>query len=403
MPTGKIVMMLLMVMLLSSCWNRTELNELWVTAATGVDYRDGQWEVSYQIIVPSAMAGGAGNGSGGGSQPALHVYTVKGDTIHQALNLSSLETSRRIYVAHNRVVFIGKTAAEQGLDQLIDYYFRNSEARETVLMLYTDGDASAMLKKLAPPEKLAGAAYAELISKESKQVSIFPDTSVYDFALSLHSDAKGIGMPVAALKGENSEENEKELESLDIVKKTSTPLKMTLSKLAVFQEGRFAGLLNRKESLGLSWLAGKVQNTEIAFPCNDKKTKRSSYMINSSHTQLVPKYNGYRYTMQVRVKVDGSITEFGCKKNLSKIGEIRKLEKQIEKEIEDTIDEGWKGTQKLGVDTVGYGDIIHRKYPKKWREMKGDWPAEFRRMEIDVQVDALIRLPGLLQNHLGKK
>lgn len=402
MPTGKIVMLLFMVVLLSSCWNRTELNELWVTAATGVDYRDGQWEVSYQIIVPSAMTSGSGE-AGSGSQPAFHAYTVKGKTIHQALSLSNLETSRRIYVAHNRVVFIGKTAAEQGLDQLIDYYFRNTEARETVLMFYTDGAASEILKKLTPPEKLAGATYAELIDKESRQLSVFPDTSVYDFALSLHSDAKGIGMPVVSFKGENSEGNEKEFESLDVIKKTSAPLKMSLSKLAVFEGGRFVGLLNRKESLGISWLADKVKYTEIAFPCNDKKTEMTSFMINSSHTQLVPRYNGNRYIMEVKVKVDGSLTEYGCKKDLSKIGEIKKLEKQIEKAVEDIVYEGWKATQRLDVDTVGYGDIIHRKFPERWKNIKQNWPAEFRRMEIDVQVDALIRLPGLLQNHFGKK
>lgn len=399
MRTVKFVTMLVIIMLLSGCWNRIELNELWVTVATGLDYRDGQWEISYQFIVPSAMASGTGGGMGNAAQAASHVHTVRAKTIHQGLNISNLETSRRIYVAHNRVIFIGKKAAEKGLNQLIDYYYRNSEARETVLMLFTEGRASEILKKLAPPEKLAGAAYAELINNENKRVSIFPSTSVYDFSLSLHSDGKGVGMPVAALIGEKSEKNQKELESLDAAKKTSTALKVALSKLAVFQEGRFIGFLNRKESQGLSWITDKIQSTEISFPCEDehKKTQLSTLRINRSHTKLIPRYTGYHYTMQVKVKVDGSLVESGCKKDLSKPEEIEKLEEQIEKEIEKIIEEGWKGTQKLGVDAVGFGDIIHRKFPENWKSMKHNWPAEFRKMDIEVQVEALIRLPGLLQ------
>ncbi|MDP4098210.1 Ger(x)C family spore germination protein [Paenibacillus sp. P96] len=401
MQTGKFIILLFMTMLLSGCWNRTELNELWVTTATGVDYRNGQWEVSYQTIVPSAIASGSG-GVGSATQAALHVHTEKSKTIHQALNLSNLGASRRIYVAHNRVIFIGKTAAEKGLGQLIDYYFRNSEARETVLMLFTDGHASEMLKKLAPPEKLAGAAYAELITKESELVSIFPSISVYDFALSLHSDAKGIGMPAVSLKGEKSEKNQKELESLDVIKKTSAPLQISLSELAVFEEGRFIGVLNRRESLGLSWIADKIQSTEISFPCKDeqKKTQQASFMINSSNTKLVPRFNGYHYTMQVQVKVDGSLVESACKQDLSKPGETEKLERLIEKQVEKIIDEGWKGTQRLGVDTAGFGDIIHRKFPERWKSLKHNWPAEFKKMDIEVQAHALIRLPGLLQKHL---
>ncbi|KAF6621914.1 Ger(x)C family spore germination protein, partial [Paenibacillus sp. EKM208P] len=120
---GRFFMVLVVLFILAGCWNRVELNELWVTAATGVDMMDdGQWMVSYQIIVPSALASGTGGGTGGSSQPASHVLSVKSKTYNQALSYSNLKTSRRIYLAHNRVVFIGKRAAEKGMDRLIDYY-----------------------------------------------------------------------------------------------------------------------------------------------------------------------------------------------------------------------------------------------------------------------------------------
>uniref|UniRef100_A0AAE9PQ66 Spore germination protein N-terminal domain-containing protein n=1 Tax=Paenibacillus polymyxa TaxID=1406 RepID=A0AAE9PQ66_PAEPO len=213
-------MVLVVLFSLTGCWNRVELNELWVTAATGVDMMDdGQWMMSYQIIVPSAIASGTGGGSGSSSQPASHVFSIKSKTYNQALSYSNLETSRRIYIAHNRVIYIGKRAAEKGMDRLIDFYLRNTEAREMVSIIITDGLASDLIKKLLPPEKLQGAAMAELVDKESDSLSLFPKVRVYDFVLSMNSDSKSIGVPVAELIGERDHENEKEAESLDVFKK----------------------------------------------------------------------------------------------------------------------------------------------------------------------------------------
>lgn len=391
---------------LTGCWNRVELNELWVTAATGLDTTDdGQWKVSYQIIVPSAIASGTGGGSSGSSQPASYVFSVKAKTFNQALSYSNMESSRRIYIAHNRVVYIGKKAAEKGLDHLVDFYLRNTEARELVTMVITDGLASDILKKIMPPEKLQGAAMDDLIDNESDFLSVYPHVRVYDFILSMNSDSKSIGIPVAGLVGEKGQKNEEESESLDVLKKTSAPLKLRLTKLAVFQNGKLKGYLNEEEGLGVSYLSQKIKNTEISFLCSDQPGREmySSLRVNSANVKLKPRKTGYHYTMQVKVKVNGTLIDTTCTKDISKTQTIRDMEGEISKEVTRVINKGWMKIQELGVDTVGFADQIHRKFPKDWRTDKNDWDEEFKKMELDIQVDARIRRPGLLQKHIGSK
>ncbi|PYY30938.1 Ger(x)C family spore germination protein [Paenibacillus illinoisensis] len=391
---------------LTGCWNRVELNELWVTAATGLDTTDdGQWKISYQIIVPSAIASGTGGGSSGSSQPASYVFSVKAKTFNQALSYSNMESSRRIYIAHNRVVYIGKKAAEKGLDHLVDFYLRNTEARELVTMVITDGLASDILKKIMPPEKLQGAAMDDLIDNESDFLSVYPHVRVYDFILSMNSDSKSIGIPVAGLVGEKGQKNEEESESLDVLKKTSAPLKLRLTKLAVFQNGKLKGYLNEEEGLGVSYLSQKIKNTEISFPCSDQPGREmySSLRVNSANVKLKPRKTGYHYTMQVKVKVNGTLIDTTCTKDISKTQTIRDMEGEISKEVTRVINKGWMKIQELGVDTVGFADQIHRKFPKDWRTVKKDWDEEFKKMELDIQVDARIRRPGLQQKHIGSK
>ncbi|MNV34838.1 Spore germination protein B3 precursor [compost metagenome] len=393
------VVMLMFVLILAGCWNRIELNELGIVVAKGVDYTDGEWTMSYQIIVPSSMASGTGGTSGGSSQPSVHVISMNTKTIHQALNLSNLEYPRRIYVSHNKVVVIGKNAAEHGIGELMDYYFRNTESRETVQLILTEGRAIDILNKLCPPEKLPGASLSDLLNKESKQVSAFPVTNVFNFALKMNSDAQGNRLPVIDLVGDKSGNHEEELKSQDVLKLTEQPLKTKITKLAIFQRDRLVGLLDYKESFGLSWITGDIKNTEISFPCSKERQtqEHAGYRVNSSKTKVTPRRSGSHYVMQIKVKLKGNLTESTCQQDLSNPKVIKELEAQIEQQIEDYINTGWSAMKRLKTDAVGFADMIHRKFPSDWRRIKENWQDELAQMDLDVQVQATIRRTGLIQ------
>jgi spore germination protein KC len=395
------VMLSLTTLILSSCWNRTELNELRITTATGVDFKDGKWLVTYQTIIPSSMASGTGGASGNSGQPGIHVFSVKADTFNKARNLSNLETSRRLYVAHNKVVVIGKDAAEKGISELIDLYLRSTEARETVYILVTDGQANELLKKMVPPEKLPGESYGEILDKETDLVSIFPKTTIYDFALHLYSDSKSIGIPVATLSGEETTQNIKDLESLNVLKTTSQPLKITLSQLGIFQKDKLVGWLNRQESKGLSWLTDQIKGTEISFPCSDHEKKLNSITVTSSKTKLKPLKSDNHFTMHVKINANGVLMESVCKEDLSKPEVISALQKIIEEQIEEDIKAAWDALQRLDADTPGFANIIHRKYPKDWKEINDDWETEFKKMELKIQIKVNIKRPGLIQKSVN--
>ncbi|MFM9278919.1 Ger(x)C family spore germination protein [Paenibacillus jiagnxiensis] len=393
---------LLMAVILTGCWNRTELNELAITTATGLDRSKDDWIVSYQSIVPSTVASSTGGSSGGGSQPAVHTFSLRTKTIHQAMNDSSMESPRRVYVAHNHVLIISQKAAEQGLSELLDYYLRSPETRETVGVVITEGQASDMLKNMIPPEKIPGMSLSNILDRETENVSVYPSVSVFEFAQHFYSDAGGQIVPMIGLTGQQSTKNKDKLRSLDILKKTSAPVKITLTKAAVFNGDRLVGFLNRSESYGLSWLNRKVRGTELPLPCSTSESsgRLGSVRINKVKTHFNPVKTGYHYTMQVQVKVRGVLYESACQQDLSKPEAIRGLEAILEKQIEKDIHTGWDKIQKLGIDALGFADKVHRKYPGQWKSIREEWPREFKKMDLDVQVKATIRRTGLLKKTL---
>uniref|UniRef100_A0AAE9PYQ1 Ger(X)C family spore germination C-terminal domain-containing protein n=1 Tax=Paenibacillus polymyxa TaxID=1406 RepID=A0AAE9PYQ1_PAEPO len=178
-----------------------------------------------------------------------------------------------------------------------------------------------------------------------------------------------------------------------------------MTKLGVFQNGKLKGFLDKEESLGVSYLSQKVNNSEISFPCSEQLGREmySSLTVNSADVKLIPRKTSSHYTMQVRVKINGTLNESTCTKDISKTKTIHDMEKEIGKEVTRTINEGWDKLQELGVDATGFADRIHRRFPREWETVKEDWEQEFKKIELDIRVDARIQRPGLLQKHIGSQ
>lgn len=388
--------------LLTGCWNRTELNEIGIASATGIDRVGKDWMVTYQIIVPSAMASSSGGASGGSSQAAVHVFSTKAEAIDKANNLTNLENSRRLFVSHNNVVVIGGRAAKEGVTELIDLYWRRVEARETVLMLVTEGKAREIVNKMLPPEKLPGVGIADILRQEDRNASIFPLVSIYDFALGLTSDAKTNVVPVIAVTGDTEGEQAKKLESTEAMQVTDPPVKLKLVKLGLFRDGRLVGFADQEESYGLAWIHSRVQGMVLTFPYEDREAgKASSFRVSNASAKITPVKTGEHFTIRIRIKLRGFLTETTTGRDLSDPKAIHGMEQEIAKSVEQQVRTSWKMMQREKLDLAGLADRIHGKYPKEWPKLKGKWEQELERMELDVAAKATIRRTGLLQKSFG--
>ncbi|MEO3948015.1 Ger(x)C family spore germination protein [Gorillibacterium sp. CAU 1737] len=397
-PRKGIVIWAAIALLLSGCWNRTELNDLGIATATGFDREERTWAITYQVVVPSAMSSGAGM-TGGSSQPAVHVYTTKGKTVLEANNMSNLEYPRHLFVAHNNTAVISEEVARQGISQILDVYLRQPEARETVQLLVTEGRAASILRDLLPPEKIPGVSIADIIRQQTRNTSKLPEVTVHDFALHLSSDTHYQVMPVIGLSSMNETGESDNLTTQDIYKKTSPSSKLKLTKLAVFQDDRMVRWMTLEQAVGVAWIKGNLRNAVISFPTSsqsDDKLNDSSARIIQASTKLVPHKKGSGFGVHIQVKAKLVLTEVTEPIDISKMKAIREMEKQIANRIKRDIEQTLGFIQHERMDLVGFADLIHRKYPKDWPRIKENWPEEFGRMNADVQVKTTIVRPGLV-------
>ncbi|WP_379136218.1 Ger(x)C family spore germination protein [Paenibacillus sp. sgz500958] len=389
-------------LVLSGCGSRIELNDLGILAATGVDGVKGDWTITYQVIIPSAISAGSSVSPGGGSsQAAVHTFSTHGTTIREAIDTSNLENPRKLYFAHNNVLIIGKKAAEAGIEEVLDTYFRSTDARETVNVLIADGEARNLLKMLVPPEKIPGQALKKILKMDNSLGAYYPSISVYELTLKTISDSGAVGVPEVSLAGSDGTSPK----SIDIFKQTSPRLKLKLSGLSVFHHARRVASLNRRESLGISWLTNHVKSSTLSFKDENSDsgdTALSTFRVDKTKVTVTPVKGPLHFTLNVKAKVAGELIGSTSGEDISKSRSVAHMQKQVEKIVEAQIMQGWTAVQRLDIDLVGIADKVHRKYPHYWKQNKDIWPEELSRMEINLDVKAVIRRPGLFQKSLSK-
>lgn len=382
------------------CWDHREVERLGIVMATGVDLAPGgQFRVIVQNVNPSAlgrgMTGGGGLMPGGASKPYRN-RSIVGETMFESIRELSRQTPRQLFFAHNQVILISeKLARERGLKEVMDFFERNPQIRRTTWLLVGKGDMNALLDE---PGRLEGSPAQRMfgIISERDLSSQYAVQRLGDFLETMESEST---QPYTAVieripNQVVTPEHRNRLAEGHIAEPHQN---MVISGTAVFRRDKMAGWLNSKESRGLLWIRGEVKGGIIEVQDPEGKGGRISLEILRSKTKLKPELRDGSIYMSVSVKEESNLGESTMPLDLTKPEIVKKLENSqnqaIRKEIESSLA---RAQQDLRVDVFGFGEAVHRQYPRQWKEMKKNWTELFPAVQVQVQVDSKIRRTGMI-------
>ncbi|MBJ9987454.1 Ger(x)C family spore germination protein [Paenibacillus sp. S28] len=382
---GLMFLLLSVALLTGGCWDSQELNTLSIISATSIDRNKGKWEISFQVVIPQSIATQTGGGSAGSQSPTT-IFSTKGRSIAEAMQNASLETSRKLFFAHNSVLILSEDVArKEGVGEILDFFLRPFESRETMSVLLTKGKASNLLEVLIPSEKISGNAIQRIIDQSQKNLSMVQNMRLIDFARMIASPDESAMAPELEVSGDLTKQS-----SLDALKKTRNEAVIKLGKLGVFRKDKLVGWIDQKDSSSVAWLSDRVSSMMVVFPCSakDQKEQLLSYRVMKSSTKLEPKVIHGRSIIFAKIQATGAIDEAGCNLDLKKPSVIRELERTISKQIGDDVMTTWSHLQEMNVDLAGFMNAIHRKDPSTWRKlMKSKRPVEDISLRVQVKIN----------------
>lgn len=367
-----LILLISLPILLTGCWDRTEVNDLAIVVATGEDTGGKEkYRITVQAPLPSSMGGPGSSGNGGGTSgegPFL-VAQGTGGNLRQSVEDIQSRLSRKLYFPHRRVLIIGEDLAKRGITESLNAILIEPQSRLSTYLLISKGDSLAMLKAMPRLEQFSGEAIREMAKAKINM-------DVRETILDLERPGKEAVIPMIETTSLLTNENDKK--------------EIRMSKFAVFKGDKLLFTTNEQETRGILWLKEKMSKATMTFPVEG--TNEVTTQINESNIkQSFSVVNG-NPTFTLSVRATGTLlnNEGNYRLDDPKTYHIvvGKMKKEIEREINTTL----KSAHSKGVDIFGFGWYLYRVHHQNWIDKwKNGWEYTLRDLQVNVKVDADIQ------------
>lgn len=382
--------------LLAGCWDKKEAEDLGYVRATVIDsVSKDSVRVLVQVPNPRALGGGGLLGLTPGASTSAKSYRnfeARGTTVFDAIRQLSLQSPHQLFWAQNLLVIFTERTARRDIDRHLDFLERSVEIRRRLnYVLVTPSDPRVLLD-IPAPHDLVPALRIGMIIDENWLSSRFAAVTFSEFLQMLATEGQDAYCGVVRAR-RNPAWDPLMLEPAA----PEPPFIIELSGAAAFRGARLAGYLTERETRGVLWARGRMRGGAVAVqgPAGGGPV---SLEILRAKGRIVPEIREGRLLATVEVTgVEADIADSEGLLDLTRPDRIQSLERVLARAIEGEVLAAANKAQSLGTDVLGVGAAFHRKFPREWREMKGNWPEIFATVEISARAEVTIRRTGLIQ------
>ncbi|WP_243291653.1 Ger(x)C family spore germination protein [Bacillus sp. FJAT-47783] len=383
---GLLQLICIIVILLTGCWDRVEVNDLAIITAAAIDYHeDDQIKLSVQLFIPRAISSGGESGGGTGGDEQTIVRTGIGINLADAISKLQVNIPRKIFWGHCKVFIFGEELAKNGIQETMDFLLRHPQPRERAYMYVSKGEAKKILSLIPPIER-----YSSEVLREISDLKIGMLVTMKDLDLMLTSEAQAPALPLVEILP--PEEGKEETKTIPIIKGT-----------AVFKKDKMVGEISQTNTRGLLWFRKEIKDYTANVKIDDEgEEKILSLMPVKTAVNLKPTIKNNQWIITVKIKTEGDIVQNGTNYNTMEPAIIDKFERKYREDIENRIQSSFAVIQNdLNADVVNVASEFHHFYPKEWDKVKKKWDEKFPEVKLDLDVEAYIRRPGYISTPGG--
>ncbi|WP_231506187.1 Ger(x)C family spore germination protein [Paenibacillus sp. UNC451MF] len=397
------LVLLFLVPFLTACWDRLEIEDRAIVLGISVDAADesasqeeaqvshmrgkfpapekGMIRVAAQIALPGKIPlgpGESGAGGKGGAEETVWVIDVVGHTIDDAIMNLQQQLSAKLFFGHLRIIVVSDSFARTGLQNLNDYFRRNTEVRRTAWMMVSKGNAEELMRAAPKLERVPSLYLLSTLDGAVKQGK-FPTDFVGIFWSNGSKKGQEAFLPyIELMKAENVELKGLAYFKNDKLEEVTEP----------FEIAAYMGIkgMNPAGYRAFIRLDNKPSKTVTVFATNRKSKIKVNIVDGIPHVHV---------SVFTEINLEEKLNE-GLITNNSAI--LKKIEEENRKSFHKVMDGLVKKTQKSGSDIFGFGEYVRAKEPKFWNEhvkTREKWQQMYKDIVVDIEVLTKIRRVGM--------
>ncbi|MEI3251414.1 MAG: Ger(x)C family spore germination protein [Candidatus Gastranaerophilaceae bacterium] len=374
----RIKFLILLLPLLNGCYNYRELNELGITTAVSIDYKDNNFYVIAEVINPIKQQ----DASSSNNSPFVN-YNSSSSSLQDAFRKVVLESPRQLYAAQLEIIVLSEEVVNNHLEEVLEYFARDPESRTEIKIIVAKTEDST--KAITLQTLLTSLSSSNIINSldlQSKVLGMSYPVTLNEL-LNMYIDPYlEVVLPSMTLYGNYEIGDEKE----NIT--TSSPKAIVkIDGSTITKDNKILGYLDLEESKILNLINGKLKETiikmnyydgYIIFEPNRIKVSRE---LDIKNNIIKINISGYSKTKEIQSNI-----------NLKDPKEVEKLNKALNMELEKKITDTFNSIrEKYGTDVFGFQELYYRTNYKYFKENCTNWYEDIY-PKIKLEVKANVRL-----------
>ena len=374
----RIKFLILLLPLLSGCYNYRELNDIGITTAVSIDYKDNNFYVIAEVINPIKQQ----DASSSNNSPFVN-YNSSSSSLQDAFRKVVLESPRQLYAAQLEIIVLSEEVVNNHLEEVLEYFARDPEARTEIKIIVAKTEDST--KAITLQTLLTSLSSSNIINSldlQSKVLGMAYPVTLNEL-LNMYIDPYlEVVLPSMTLYGNYEIGDEKE----NIT--TSSPKAIVkIDGSTITKDNKILGYLDLEESKILNLINGKLKETiikmnyydgYIIFEPNRIKVSRE---LDIKNNIIKINISGYSKTKEIQSNI-----------NLKDPKEVKKLNKALNMELEKKITDTFNSIrEKYGTDVFGFQELYYRTNYKYFKENCTNWYEDIY-PKIKLEVKANVRL-----------
>ena len=374
----RIKFLILLLPLLSGCYNYRELNELGITTAVSIDYKDNNFYVIAEVINPIKQQ----DASSSNNSPFIN-YNSSSSSLQDAFRKVVLESPRQLYAAQLEIIVLSEEVVNNHLEEVLEYFARDPEARtEIKIIVAKTEDSTKAITLQTLLTSLSSSNIIKSLDLQSKVLGMDYPVTLNEL-LNMYIDPYlEVVLPSMTLYGNYEIGDEKE----NIT--TSSPKAIVkIDGSTITKDNKILGYLDLEESKILNLINGKLKETiikmnyydgYIIFEPNRIKVSRE---LDIKNNIIKIDISGYSKTKEIQSNI-----------NVKDPKEVEKLNKALNMELEKKITDTFNSIrEKYDTDVFGFQELYYRTNYKYFKENCTNWYEDIY-PKIKLEVKANVRL-----------
>ena len=374
----RIKFLILLLPLLSGCYNYRELNELGITTAVSIDYKDNNFYVIAEVINPIKQQ----DASSSNNSPFVN-YNSSSSSLQDAFRKVVLESPRQLYAAQLEIIVLSEEVVNNHLEEVLEYFARDPESRtEIKIIVAKTEDSTKAITLQTLLTSLSSSNIIKSLDLQSKVLGMDYPVTLNEL-LNMYIDPYlEVVLPSMTLYGNYEIGDEKE----NIT--TSSPKAIVkIDGSTITKDNKILGYLDLEESKILNLINGKLKETiikmnyydgYIIFEPNRIKVSRE---LDIKNNIIKINISGYSKTKEIQSNID-----------LKDPKEVKKLNKALNMELEKKITDTFNSIrEKYDTDVFGFQELYYRTNYKYFKENCTNWYEDIY-PKIKLEVKANVKL-----------